>query len=84
MSKFKAIRENLGMTQAALGKGLGLTQGAIHSYEKGSSVVSPRVAGKLIQLAALHGHRITFDDVYDAPPPPRKAKVRRAATSEAA
>lgn len=63
MHNFKVIRERLGMTQAAIGKAIGVTQGNVSFYEKGQSV-PPDVAARLIAAAKGRGHALTFDDLY--------------------
>ena len=63
MTNFKRIRVLLGLTQAAIGAELGVTQGNVSFYEKGQTV-PPDVARRLIELARVRGHEITFDDVY--------------------
>lgn len=59
----RSIRERLGVTQAALAAGIGVTQGNVSLYERGQTI-PPRVAGALIQFAASRGVQITFDDIY--------------------
>ena len=63
MSTFKAIRERLKMTQAAIGEAIGVTQGNVSFYEKGQTV-PPAVAAKLIELARTRGESLTFDEIY--------------------
>ena len=75
MSTFKSIRQLLGMTQAAIGESIGVTQGNVSFYERGQTV-PPDVAGKLIELARQKGHQLTYDHVYGAaelPAPESKA-----------
>lgn len=67
MNNIKAIRERLGLTQAALAQGIGCTQGNVGHYEQGQTV-SPDAARRLIDFAATLGHNITFNDVYGADP----------------
>jgi putative transcriptional regulator len=66
MSNIKAIRDQLGLTQAALGVGIGCTQGNIGHYEARAQTVPPHVAKRLIAYAKQLGHTISFDDVYGA------------------
>jgi putative transcriptional regulator len=69
-TNFKAIRERLGMTQAAIGADLGVTQGNVSFYEKGQTV-PPDVARLLIEVAGRRGLELTFDNIYgDAALPP--------------
>lgn len=63
MHNFKAIRERLGMSQAAIGEALGMTQGNVSMYEHGQDVPS-EVARKLIAVARRFGHALLFDDLY--------------------
>lgn len=63
MNNIKSIRTRLGVSQAELGVGLGVTQGNVSFYEKGQTV-PPDVARKLIEFAKLRDHVITFDDIY--------------------
>lgn len=65
MSTIKAIRERLGLTQAALAEGIGCTQGNVGHYERGQTV-PPDAAGRLITFASSKGLSITFDHVYGA------------------
>jgi transcriptional regulator with XRE-family HTH domain len=66
MNAFKSIRERLGMTQAEIGKALGMTQGNVFFYESRGQEVKPSVATKLIELARERGLAISFDHVYGA------------------
>lgn len=84
---FRRIRHRLGLTQAAVAKGLGVTQGNVSLYEKGQTV-PPAVAARLIFVAAEHGILLTFDHVYGAaeliategaPPVPQPADQQEAA-----
>lgn len=63
ISIVKTIRERLGFTQAALGEGMGCTQGNVSFYEKGQTI-PPDAARRLIDYAATLGHTITFNDIY--------------------
>ena len=63
MSNFKSIRERLGMTQQAIGKALGMTQGNVWFYEHGQALPGA-VAAKLIAFARRRGIALTFDDIY--------------------
>lgn len=77
MTNFQAIRELLGMTQAALAQALGRTQGSVYFYEKGKTV-PPEVAGRLIQVAKAAGHELSFDDIYRVRKPAKQQRSRRA------
>lgn len=74
---FKAIREKLGVTQAVMADGIGVTQGNVSFYEKGQTV-PPQVAGRLIEFAKSRGLSITYDDVYGAPKAARRAPAKAA------
>lgn len=63
MNQVKAIRELLGVTQAALGDGIGCTQANVGHYEKGQTM-PPDAAKKLIDFAAGKGVRLSLDHVY--------------------
>ena len=63
MSHVKAIRERLGLTQAALAEALGCTQGNVWHYEQGQTV-PPDAAKKLITFAAARGVHLTYEDIY--------------------
>jgi len=51
------------MTQSAFAEGIGVTQGNVSLYEKGQTV-PPKVAKRVIELAASRGVALTYDDVY--------------------
>lgn len=77
MNTFREIREQLGQTQSELAKSLGQSQGNISNYEHGQ-MVPPDVAGRLIEHAKAHGHRIDFNEVYkEIIPPQRKANKKK-------
>ena len=63
MNTFKSIRSRLGMTQAEIAKGIGVTQGNVSFYEKGQTV-PPHVATKLIAFAKVKGHVVSYDEIY--------------------
>lgn len=69
MNAIHAIRKKLGVTQAALASGIGVTQGNVSFYEKGQTV-PPHVAERLIEYAATHGVALTFDQIYRPEPTP--------------
>lgn len=83
MNTFKAIRERLGVTQAALADGLGCTQGNVGHYEKGQTVPPP-VAKKLIEFGARKGVLISYEEIYGAPETTRVKRPRRAQAEESA
>lgn len=80
MSKFKAIRERLKLTQADLAEALQVSQGRVWQMEHGATVM-PDTAERLIAFAATKGEAITFDDIYELPKPPKgkRAPVVKAA-----
>lgn len=63
MKPISQIRSDLGLSQAELAAGIGVTQGNVSHYEKGQTI-PPDVAAKLITFAAKRGLTLTFDDVY--------------------
>lgn len=69
MSNLKAIRERLGVTQAAMAEALGCSQGNVSFYEAGQTF-PPAAAQQLIAYAAGKGLHIGFDHVYGAAPLP--------------
>lgn len=75
MSTFKAIRDRLDVTQAALAKAIGCTQGNVSFYEKGQTV-PPEVARLLIAYAKTLGHHITFNDIYGEPGAPLTPEIK--------
>ena len=80
MSTFKSIRDALGMTQEALGRELGVTQGNVGHYERQRQTVPPDIARKLIETARARGLELTYDHVYgDAELPERVVDTKAAA-----
>ena len=63
MNTIQNIRKKLGVTQAALASGLGVSQGNISHYERGQTV-PPEVASRLIKFARSLGVSVSFDDIY--------------------
>lgn len=80
MNTVKAIRELLGLTQAAFAEGVGCTQSNVSFYERGQNM-PPDVAKRLIVLAKERGIELTLDQVYglvplpEAPPVPDTEKT---------
>lgn len=64
MNNIRQIRQLLGLSQAAFGDAIGVTQGNVSFYEMGVQDVPPKVARRLIEAAAKRGHELTFDDIY--------------------
>jgi len=63
MNNIRAIRLHLGLTQAALAAGMGVTQGNVSLYEHGQPP-SLDAARRLIEFAAERGLRLTFDHIF--------------------
>lgn len=74
MSKIKAIRELLELTQEQLGDGIGCSQANIWQIESNGQELLPEKAKKLIELASKHGLKLSFDHVYGQAPLPRREK----------
>lgn len=66
MNPIQTIRGRLRVTQAALAKELGVTQGNVSHYEQGQEVPPP-VAKLLIKFAASKGAAVTYNDIYGEP-----------------
>lgn len=69
MNTIKAIRERLGLSQLALGRGIGCTQGNVFHYERGQTLM-PDAAKRLITFCAEHGLILTMDQLYGLQPLP--------------
>ena len=67
MNSIHAIRKQLGVTQAELARGIGVTQSNVSFYERGQTV-PPNVAGRLIDYAKTLGTELTFDQIYRPEP----------------
>ncbi len=74
MNAIQTIRTRLNLTQSAFADGIGVTQGNVSLYEKGQTV-PPKVAKRVIELAATKGIELSYDDVYAEPAaqPPKAA-----------
>jgi len=66
MNAIQSIRKQLGVTQAAMAAGIGVTQGNVSHYECGRQVIPPDVAARLIGWAKGLGHEVSFDQIYRA------------------
>lgn len=66
MNPISSIRARLGVTQAAMAEGLGVSQGNVSNYERGQTM-PPEVAKRLIVFAAERGTQISFNDIYEPP-----------------
>lgn len=64
MNAIQLIRKRLGVTQANLAAGIGVTQGNVSHYECGRQSMPPDVAVRLIDWARSLGHEVTFDQIY--------------------
>lgn len=63
MNNVKAIRQRLALTQEALARGIGCTQGNVGHYERGQTV-PPEMARRLIEFCATLGVRVSYDEIY--------------------
>lgn len=63
MNSIKVIRGRLGVTQAQLAAGLGVSQGNVSFYERGQGMPAT-VAALLIAYASSRGVTLTYDDIY--------------------
>ena len=70
----------MGMTQQEFADMLGITQGNVGHYELREQTMLPEGARKLIEEAAVRGHRVTYEDIYGAvgTPVARKKRAPRA------
>lgn len=75
MSNMKAIREKTGVTQAALAKTVGLTQGAIAHYENDRRKPGLEECRRIVSALNASGADVTLDDVF----PPSIIPTRTAA-----
>lgn len=77
MSKIKDIRTKLGVTQDALAKKLGVSQGAMNHYENGNREIKLSLGRRIVAALNDLGAQCTFDDVFPDPDrdinPPRKS-----------
>ncbi|KAA8563234.1 hypothetical protein FX985_03302 [Pseudomonas extremaustralis] len=71
MSNMKTIREKVGVTQAALAKTVGLTQGAIAHYENDRRKPGLEECRRIVDALNTSGAAVTLDDVF--PPAPVSA-----------
>ncbi len=65
MSRFLDIRRVLGLTQAEMGEILDCTQSNITFLDRGQTI-TPNVARKLIEGAAVLGVKLSFEQIYGA------------------
>ncbi|MFW9099589.1 helix-turn-helix transcriptional regulator [Pseudomonas sp. P4795] len=64
MSNMKSIREKVGVTQAALAKTVGLTQGAIAHYENERRKPGLDECRRIVDALNTSGAAVTLDDVF--------------------
>lgn len=64
MSNMKSIREKVGVTQAALAKTVGLTQGAIAHYENERRKPGLDECRRIVDALNSSGAAVTLDDVF--------------------
>lgn len=64
-NNFRIIRKRLGLTQEAMGKGVGCTQANVGHVESGRQALTPDLAHRTIEFAAQMGVKVTFDDLYE-------------------
>ncbi|GAB6263224.1 helix-turn-helix transcriptional regulator [Photobacterium sp. R1] len=67
MSNLKQIRLQLGLSQAALAKQAGITQGAIAHFERGKRTPSIDMCWKVVNALNALGASCSFDDVFPDP-----------------
>lgn len=61
----KSIREQLGLTQGQMAKGIGFRrETTVSNYENGYRTPDPRTAYKIIKLADSKNIKITLEDIY--------------------
>ena len=75
MSNMKTIREKVGITQAALAKTVGLTQGAIAHYENDRRKPGLEECRRIVDALNSYGADVTLDDVF----PPMNIPAQSAA-----
>lgn len=66
MNNIFHIRKRLGLSQAAFGDAIGVSQGNVSHYEQGRHEVPPDVARRVIEAASARDVLVTFDDIYGA------------------
>ncbi|WP_205168802.1 helix-turn-helix transcriptional regulator [Burkholderia sp. LMG 13014] len=67
MNNVRSLRKILGLSQAELAKGIGVTQSALSHYESGSCDPLVATARKLIAFAGSLGFAWRLEDVYGTP-----------------
>jgi len=76
MNNVRSLRKTLGMSQAELAKGIGVTQSALSHYENGSCDPLVETARKLISFAVTHGITWCLEDVYASPDVARSKEAK--------
>jgi putative transcriptional regulator len=69
----------MGLTQQEFADMLQITQGNVGHYELREQTMPPEGARKLIEEAAVRGHRVTYEDIYgavDTPVARQKKKIK--------
>ena len=64
MNNLRAIRKRMGLTQTALAKLIGCTQGNIGHYENKNQTIKPEVAQRILAVAKERGLNISYEDIY--------------------
>jgi putative transcriptional regulator len=78
-NRLKQIRQRMGLTQQEFADMLQITQGNVGHYELREQTMPPEGARKLIEEAAVRGHRVTYEDIYgavDTPVARQKKKIK--------
>ncbi|ELQ9312183.1 helix-turn-helix transcriptional regulator [Serratia marcescens] len=64
MNRLKELRNEAGLSQAALAEAMGVSQGAIAHYEKGFRGMKADSINKLLLVLSKHGVHCTFEDIF--------------------
>ncbi len=64
MNAIQKLRESLGLSQAQFGFKMGVSQGAVSSWERGEKTPLPAQAKAITVLAKEHGIVLTLDVIY--------------------
>ena len=63
----RRLRRRLGLSQAALGRLLGVEHRAVGRWESGDRRPEPEYAWALVDLARRNDHRLALEDLYPRP-----------------
>jgi len=74
-NNLKQVRQRLGLKQKELAVVIGVSKGNISHYECQRQLLPPTVAQRVIALAAQHGLKISYDDIYGSPPSASKEET---------